>query len=92
MLIVDFKKWNQTPEDLLQRSNLDPNFRTRERFSALYQMTQGISATEAATLAQRCPLTVMNWVHKYNYGGPNALEYKHTGGPPPFFVLKRKKL
>ena len=58
--------------------------RTRERFLALYEITQESCATRVAERTRRHPQTVMEWLHLYNTGGPEALAYQRTGGRPPF--------
>ena len=58
--------------------------RTRERFLALYEVTQASCATEVATRTRRHPQTVMEWLHLYNTRGPEALSFRRTGGRPPF--------
>lgn len=40
MLTLDLAKWQQTPEDLRQLSLISEHPRTRERFLALYELTQ----------------------------------------------------
>ena len=83
MLRVDHTRWGQTPADLrrLATSALHP--RTRERFLALYEITQESCATRVAAQARRHPQTVMEWLHLYNTRGPEALVYQRTGGRPP---------
>ena len=53
---------------------------TRERFLALYEITQESCATRVAERTRRHPQTVMEWLHLYNT--PEALTYQRTG--PPF--------
>ena len=84
MLRVDYSRWNQTPEDLRRLATQEAHARTRERFLALYEVTQGGGATRVAPSSLRNPQTVMKWVHWYNGGGPEALIYRKTGGRPPF--------
>ena len=50
--------------------------RTRERFLALYEITQESCATRVAAQARRYPQTVMEWLHLYNTHGPEALVYQ----------------
>ncbi|WP_006788713.1 hypothetical protein [Thiorhodospira sibirica] len=40
MLKVDLAKWNQTADDLREAALTAPHARTRERFFALYELTQ----------------------------------------------------
>jgi hypothetical protein len=86
MLRVDYERWGQTPEDLRQVATSAPHSRTRERFLALYEITQSSCATRVAPRTHRHPQTVMEWLHLYNTRGPEALAYRRTGGRRPFFV------
>ncbi|WP_200286514.1 helix-turn-helix domain-containing protein [Rhabdochromatium marinum] len=59
--------------------------RTRERFLALYELTQTQkSASLIARGSERHAQTLMRWVHRYNEGGAEALVFRRTGGRPPF--------
>lgn len=84
MLQVDYARWNQRPEELRQLATGAEHPRTRERFLALYEITQASCATQVAVDSERNPQTVMKWVHRYNERGPEALAYRRTGGRPPF--------
>src|SRR3954454_8056811 len=84
MLRVDYARWGQTPEDLRQLATSAAHQRTRERFLALYEVTQAGCATQVAARTHRHPQTVMEWLHLYNTRGPEALTYQRTGGRPPF--------
>ena len=86
MLRVDYGRWGQTLEDLRQLATSAPHPRTRERFLALYEITEDSCATRVASRTRRHPQTVMEWVHLYNAGGPEALAYRRTGGRRPFFA------
>src|SRR4051794_33663909 len=83
MLRVDYDRWGQTPEDLRQLATSAAHQRTRERFLALYEVTQASCATQVAARTRRHPQTVMGWLHLYNTRGPEALAYRRTGGRPP---------
>jgi len=86
MLKLDLAKWNQVPDDLREEAMNAPHARTRERFLALYELTQqGGGATAMARLVGRHLQTLIRWVHRYNAAGPHALVFEHTGGVPPFF-------
>src|SRR5215207_8683739 len=82
MLRVDYARWDQTPEDLRQLATSAAHQRTRERFLALYEITQESCATRVAARTHRHPQTVMEWLHLYTPRGPEALAYRRTGGPP----------
>jgi Homeodomain-like domain len=82
MLRVDHARWGQTPTDLRRLSMSASHPRTRERFLALYEITQESCATRVAERTRRHPQTVMEWLHLYNTRGPEALTYQRTG--PPF--------
>ena len=89
MLHVDYDRWGQTPEDLRQLATSAAHQRTRERFLALYEITQASCATQVAMRTRRHPQTVMEWLHLYNTRGPEALAYRRTGGRPPFAQRSR---
>jgi hypothetical protein len=90
MLAVDHARWNQTPEDLRRLAMSAPHHRTRERFLALYDITQASrGATQVAMRTGRHPQTVMGWLHLYNAHGPDALVYRRSGGRPPFGPASR---
>ena len=89
MLRVDHARWDQTPADLRELAMSASHPRTRERFLALYEITQESCATRVAAQARRHPQTVMEWLHLYNTRGPEALAYQRTGGRPPFVRTSR---
>ena len=84
MLRVEYARWDQTPADLRELAMSASHPRTRERFLALYEITQESCATRIAERTHRHPQTVLEWLHLYNTGGPEALTYQRTGGRPPF--------
>jgi hypothetical protein len=93
MLSVDHARWGQTPEDLRRLAMSAPHPRTRERFLALYDITQqSHGATRVAARTGRHPQTVMGWLHAYNAHGPDTLVYRRTGGRPPFVPASKPAL
>jgi transposase len=80
MLRVECTRWGQTPADLRRLAMSAPHPRTRERFLALYEITQESNATRVASGIGRHPQKVRQWVHRYNGGGPDAVSYRRTGG------------
>src|SRR6188768_2933198 len=69
-----------TPADLRELAMSASHLRTRERFLALYEITQESCATRIGERTRRHPQTVLEWLHLYNT--PEALTYQRTG--PPF--------
>ena len=51
---------------------------------ALYEICGGKNATQIDEDTRRNPQTIMEWVHRYNDQGLEALIYQRTGGRPPF--------
>jgi transposase len=84
MLRVNVARWGQSAEDLRDLALLAAHPRTRERYLALYEISQDSNATVVAERHGRDPQTVMRWVHRYNANGPEGLEYRRTGGRRPF--------
>jgi transposase len=84
MLRVEYARWDQTPADLRELAMSASHPRTRERFLALYEITQESCATRVAAQARRHPQTVMEWLHLYNTRGPEAIS-----APPPFVRKSR---
>lgn len=91
MLRVDTQRWNQSPELLREQALNATHPRTRERFMGLYEIAQDKSATQVSRETGRNHQTVMEWVHRYNSSGPEALIYQHTGGHPPLCPIRKNK-
>jgi len=92
MLKLDLAKWNQTPEDLRVEALTAAHARTRERFLALYELTQqGHGITAVARGTTHHAQTLMRWVHWYNDAGPEGLVFQHTGGLTPFFCQVKEQ-
>ena len=88
MLKVDCEKWNQSLETLREEALRAEHPRTRERLMALYEICGGKNATQIGKDTGRNPQTIMEWVHRYNDQGLEALIYQRTGGRPPLFLWK----
>jgi len=83
MLTIDPQRWPQSAESLRACALTAAHHRTRERLMAIYEVSQGQSATQVGLATKRNPQTVMEWVHRYNELGPEAMVYQHSGGHPP---------
>ncbi|MBN3942192.1 helix-turn-helix domain-containing protein [Nostoc sp. NMS9] len=90
MLKVECDRWNQSSSIFREEALKANHARTGERLMALYEICKGKSATKVGTDTGRNPQTVMEWVHRYNLSGMEALQYQHTGGHPPFFPRDRE--
>ena len=91
MLKVQCEVWNQNREILRKEALAAKHPRTRERLMALYEISQGKSATKVGQETQRNPQTIMEWVHKYNQEGLIALKYQRSRGRTPFLAKQFKK-
>ncbi|MEL6661087.1 MAG: helix-turn-helix domain-containing protein [Cyanobacteria bacterium J06632_3] len=83
MLKVNVDAWGQSAPELRELALQACHPRSRERLMALYEICEGKSATTVGRETGRNPQTVMDWVHRYNEKGVEALRYRHTGGHPP---------
>ncbi len=70
MLRVEYARWDQTPADLRELAMSASHLRTRERFLALYEITQESCATRIAERTHRHPQTVMEWLHSTTPAAP----------------------
>jgi transposase len=86
MLKVECEKWNQSLEKLREEALKAEHPRTRERWMALYEICRGKNATQIGKETGRNPQTIMEWVHRYNDRGLEALIYQRTGGRLPLFL------
>ena len=85
MIRVEHQKWGQSLEDLRRLALRADHPRTRERFLALSLIADGThNATSWADRSGRQDETVLGWLHTYNDEGPDALNYRRTGGSAPF--------
>jgi hypothetical protein len=82
MLRIDFSRWNQSAAIIRDQALGAEHPRTRGRWMALYEICIGKNATKVVIATGRTPQTIMEWVHRYNDKGPEAIVVKQTGGPP----------
>src|SRR4051812_34590769 len=90
VLRVDLARWGQTPEDLRHLALSAPHAGTLDRPLARFAITHHGSPTQVPGRTGRRAHTVMEWVHAYNQGGPDALAFRRTGGRRPFFAHSAK--
>ena len=66
-----------------RRMILAPVPRERERWYALWLLTQGWTAQATADALERDPHTIGRWLAAFGEGGPTALIFEQSGGAPP---------
>ena len=54
--------------------------RSLQRLEAIYLRAQGKTPPEIACILGCSSKTVRSWIKQFNAGGPEALQYRHTGG------------
>lgn len=89
---MDLERWHHSAESLREAALRANHARSRERFLALYEITEGKNATQVGRQTGQNPQTIMDWVHRYNQTGLESLEYRHTGGPPPLHTEVQHQL
>lgn len=57
--------------------------RERERWHALWLLTQGWSQARIADALDRDAHTIGDWLEDFRQSGPTGLVFEQTGGPPP---------
>ena len=82
------EQWQMGVKDLRRRMILAPT--PRERWYAILLLTQGLTAAATAEALERDPHTIGRWVSAFGEGGPAALIFEQTGGPPPLTRRSRR--
>ena len=77
------EQWRMDSRDLRRRMILSPTPRERERWYAMLLLAQGWTASAAAEELERDPHTVGRWAAAFGEGGPTALIFEQSVGPPP---------
>jgi transposase len=57
--------------------------RERERWHAVWLITQGWSAAQVAEALERDAHTIGEWLENLREKGPTGLMFEQSGGPPP---------
>ena len=76
------EQWQMGVKDLRRRMILAPTPRERERWYAMLLLAQGWTAAATAEALERDPHTIGRWASAFGEGGPAALMFEQTGGPP----------
>ena len=64
--------------------------RERERWHALWLLTQGWSQARVADALQRDAHTIGDWLEGFRQSGPTGLVFEQTGGSPPPSTRRNK--
>ena len=77
------ERWEMDVPGVRRRMILAPVPRERERWYALWLLTQGWTAQATAEALERDPHTIGRWLAAFGEGGPTALIFEQSGGAPP---------
>jgi transposase len=82
--VVDvLKQWKWDVRAVRERMYRAPTPRERERWHAVWLLTEGWSAAQVADALERDPHTIGEWLATFRQAGPAGLGFEHTGGSPP---------
>ena len=82
--VVDaLNRWKLDSRAVRERMYRAPTPRERERWHALWLLTEGWSAAQVADALERDPHTIGEWLAILRAVGPAGLSFEHTGGSPP---------
>ena len=81
------ERWEMDVPGVRRRMILAPVPRERERWYALWLLTQGWTAQATAEALERDPPPldggIGRWLAAFGEGGPTALIFEQSGGAPP---------
>ena len=77
------ERWEMDVPGVRRRMILAPVPRERERWCALWLLTQSWTAQATAEVLERDPHTIGRWLSAFGQGGPAALIFEQSGGSPP---------
>ena len=86
------EQWGMDVRDLPRRLILAPTPRERERWYAISLLAQGWTATGVAEALERDPHTIGRWAAAFGEGGPAALIFEQSGGPPVLSETQQAEL
>lgn len=77
------EKWQLDVPIVRNRVYAAETSRERERWHAIWLMTQGWSAAQVAKALERDAHTIGEWIQSFDEKGPVGLTFEQSGGPPP---------
>lgn len=87
-----FEQWQMGAKDLQRRMILAPTPREREGWYAMLMLAQGWTTAATAEALERDPHTIGRWAAAFGEGGPRALIFEQTGGPPALELAQQEEL
>lgn len=86
------QRWHVDVRQVREHLYRAPTPRERERWHALWLLTQGWSAAQVGEALERDAHTVGLWLAAFRDAGPAGLAFEQTGGsPPPSMPTSRLK-
>ena len=82
-MLVTLGHWQLDVKAVRERMYGAPTPRERERWHAVWLLTQGWSATQVAEALERDAHTIGAWVEEFGRQGPAGLAFEQSGGAPP---------
>ncbi len=76
-------RWRMDEAEVRRRMYRASTPRERERWHAVWLLTQGWTAAAVGRALERDGHTIGQWARAFAEGGPKALVFEQTGGSPP---------
>ena len=77
------ERWRMNEAEVRRRMYRAPRPRERERWHAMWLLTQGWTAAAVGRALERDAHTIGQWAKAFAEGGPKSLVFEQTGGSPP---------
>ena len=84
-------KWQMDTPGVRRLVYTAENARERERWHAVWLMTQGWTADQVAKALERDAHTIGEWVENLEEKGAEGLMFEQSGGSPPPLARHRKR-
>ena len=86
------EQWQMDARDPHRRLILAPTPRERERWHAVWPLTQDWIASGTAQALGRDPHTIGRWAAAFGEGGPAALIFEQSGGSPALGEMQQAEM
>ena len=84
-------KWQLDTQAVRRLVYTAENARERERWHAVWLMTQGWTAAQVAKALERDAHTIGEWMENLSERGAEGLMFEKSGGSPPSSARHRKR-